>query len=95
MLAVCSVGSRSKHWFAGFVGPKKRTKKGFPKVGSGVGSGWDPGPKSGIQVRKVGSTFKIPMPPSMKKRDPVEPTEGFIILKGVEGGPKVRHWEKA
>ena len=84
-IAVCG---RSGIWDPGCDVPQKGPKKGFPKVGSGVGSGWDPGPKSGIRVQKAGSTSKIPTSPPMKKRDPVEPSNSFIILK--EGNKETR-----
>ena len=51
--------------------------RGGIRVGSGSKK-WDPGPKSGIHVQNSYA-------PPMKKRDPVEPTEGFIILKMFEG----------
>ena len=74
-------------------GHEKTSQRGFQvmektirKVGSGVGSRWDPG---GIQGQKVGSGVKSCTIFQGKGWDPIVPTHAFIILKacnGVSGG---------
>ena len=62
------------------IGRSKSGIRGGIRVGSGSKKR-DPGPKSGIHVKKC-------YLPPMKKRDPVEPSNSFIILK--EGNKETR-----